>query len=148
MSIRCRTPLITLCSDASRIRVQMSECGECSPDATALRITQGGCPKYEEVCVEVTPRYGCGTPNMPAQQQIITRELPRVTLTYPLHEVDSDGFATFVLDNKLMELGYGRYNAQVLTDGCAPITFDIDLVCGRGSLRAVAIDRSGCGSAM
>lgn len=146
MSIRCRTPLISLCSDAARIRVQAAECGGCAPDTVSLRITQAGCAKYEEVCVEVEQRYGCGTPNMPLQQQIIMRELPRASLTYPLHEVDADGFAIFVLDSKLSQLGLGRYNAALVSDGCKPYHFDIDLICGERGPYAVAIDRSTCGS--
>lgn len=147
MSIRCRTPLIALCSDASRIRVQVSECGDCTPTTTSLRLTQAGCAKYEEVCVEVEQHYGCGTNNMPARQQITMRELPRASLTYPLHEIDVDGFAVFVLDAKLSELGVGRYHARLITEGCVPFDFDIDLVCGSNTPRAIAVDRANCGGA-
>lgn len=145
MSIKRRTPLIALCLDAARIRVQTSECGVGASDTTSLRITQGGCPKYEEVCVEVIPHYGCGFNNMPPQQQIVRREIPRAALTYPLHEVDADGFATFVLDNKLSELGIGRYHAQLIEDGISTFSFDIDLVHGNPVARAIAIDRANCG---
>lgn len=141
---RCVTPLIQLCDTTSQIRLDLGSCSPCSPEATALIIRKGGCKEYETVCVEPEPRpatsCGCGCcPTIPLPfGNKRTVEIPKPTLVYPLHEVDSEGMSVFALDGKLKQLGYGRYHAAVMVNGVeTQLRFDIDYVETVGGIQGI-----------
>ena len=131
--LRCHKPLAVITDCDGRFFVQLDDCSSCTKPPTELVIMQGGCVEYEQK-VEYTkcqPRsFGCCTPQVCSAPQVKLVEKPRATLVYPLHEVDDDNRAVFVLDGKLKALGYGRYTTQINFDDCPPYEFDIDYTCG------------------
>lgn len=143
MMRKCFNPLIPLTDCDGRLSLDLGG-RHCSSTTTHLVITQGGCDTYEDVVHYKTcePRgWGCCAnvclPNIVVETVVV----PKASITYPLHEVDCDGQAVFVLDGKLKQLGYGRYHAQVVQDGCGVLTFDIDYHCSNGSVQSISAEK-------
>lgn len=109
---RCRVPLIEICPATSQIRLDLSLCDPCSPSTLALLIRKGGCAERVLVC-EQPELVPCGCcPQLPPRPRWV--EVPRPFVIYPLHEVDCNGLAVFVLDEAMETLGAGRLEAVVL----------------------------------
>lgn len=141
---RCHTPLIEICDTTSQIKLDLGKCDPCSVKPTALLIKQGGCVEYETICEEVDTQVCCGVIDNRPYSRIIKKSVPKPkpSVLYPLHEVDPQGMSVFVLDGKLKQLGYGRYNAVVMIDGYeTELRFDVDYVCGRVGISAIETER-------
>lgn len=114
--VRCHVPLISICDNTSQIKLHLGACGICAGTPAALWLRKGGCTEWETVCT--TPRQSpcCGVvDNRPVywgSKSVV--EKPKPSIIYPLHEIDTQGMSVFVLDDKLKELGYGRYRATVM----------------------------------
>ena len=143
---RCRKPLIQLCDGASRLVINLGACAPCSVEPNRLILTQGGCPVYEEICEPAEASVTCGCPpnGHTVAPVIRVREVPKKRLIYPLHQIDEDGNAVFILDNKLSMLDYGRVEAAVEfgTNGC--YEFDIEYTHGAVKVRAVDVAYMEC----
>ena len=139
---RCLVPLIPLTDCDGRINVRLSNCGDCTAETTSLVLTKGGCPEYEDIVTEIectNHGFGCGCQcSCPPQISVVTVEKPKPQLIYALHEINCDNEAVFVLDSKLSQAGYGRYNATVMRGDCAVLNFDIDYRCGVGNITAIS----------
>lgn len=139
---RCHTPLIEICDRVSQIKLDLGSCDLCAAQATALLLRKAGCVEYETVCEEVPSEVCCGVVDNRPHSRIIKRTVakPKPSVSYPLHEIDSQGLSVFVLDDKLKTLGYGRYQAVLMLDGCeTDIVFDVDYVCGYANLGAITL---------
>lgn len=143
---RCRKPLIHLCDGVSRLVINLSGCTPCSVEPNRLIITQSGCPVYEEVCEEIEVDTPCGCPPNGHTRSYVqhVREVPKSKVIYPLHEIDENGNAVFVIDNKLTKLGYGRYTAMVEFGTCGCYEFDIEYTCGNTKPISVDAVYMGC----
>lgn len=141
---KCLTPLIPLTDCTGRLAINLGDCN-CSNEITHLVITQGGCDTYQEVVhyKECEPRgWGC-CPNVCIPQVVVeTVPVPKASITYPLHEMDCDGNAVFVLDGKLGQLGYGRYHAKILHEKCCVMEFDIDYHCAGGFIQSISTEKA------
>ena len=141
--IRCFTPLIELTDCDGRLFVNLGNCNCSKP--TELVLYQAGCTEYETYC-EVEPctnhSFGCCSCfTLPRVVQKV-REVPKRSISYPLHEVDEHGNATFVLDGKLKELGFGRYEAHIVNDGCEMQRFDIEYTCKTPTIYDITVGRN------
>lgn len=151
---RCHIPLIEICDSTGQIKLDLSSCGVCAETPAALLLRKGGCAEWMTICEP--PRTECcgvvdNRPVYWGSKRAV--EKPKPSVIYPLHEIDPEGMSVFVLDDKLKELGYGRYHAVVLLadDGTLPavrpvqemdykatdIVFDIDYVEYRLSLAGI-----------
>lgn len=112
---RCHTPLIEICDNTSQIKLDLGSCGACAARPAALLLQKGGCTEYEVVCEQQTLEC-CGViDNRPITYQTKqSRPIPKPSVLYPLHEIDTQGMSVFVLDGKMRILGYGRLHAVVL----------------------------------
>lgn len=137
---RCHTPLIELCDDTSQIKLDLGACHPCAGKATALLLRKGGCTEYETVCEEIEDDTCCGSTSRRVVKRAVPK--PRPTVIYPLHEVNPMGASVFVLDGKLKTLGYGRYEAVVLVDGCATdMIFDVEYICSLNKIVSITTER-------
>lgn len=145
MSIKCRRPLINVCGDTSRISIAMGQCRSCAPEAVSLRIEQAGCEVIEQYCEEVTVAVGCfcGDPVEITDTRVLQRVVPKVGVTYPLHETNSRGEAVFIIDSKFHALGPGRYVGIVSFGDCGSEYIDINYTCG--DTRVMGITTTGAG---
>lgn len=146
MSIRCRRPLLDICGDVSRITIGMGQCQNCPPDVVSLRIEQAGCEVVEQYCEEVVTSIGCfcGDPVEFTDTKISQRMVPKVGVTYPLHEINTNGEAVFVLDSKLSAMGPGRYVGIVSFGECGNTLIDINYTCGDTRMTRVTATNGGC----
>lgn len=150
---RCRVPLIEICDSANRIKLDLGACGVCSVAPVALLIERTGCPEYEVICETPDPAPCCGVltdyPNDYYSRRVV--EIPKRSVTYPLHEIDANGLSVFVLDDKLKLLGYGRLHATILLDDIVDtflkprykrtdLVFDIDYVEYKASIGSIIVD--------
>lgn len=128
---RCFTPLIPLCDSHTEIKLNLGLCDPCGVRPTTLKIAPQVCSQeeFEYTCDDEPIQTGC----CPTSQLIARREQKKLTpiakpfVIYPLHEINNEGLAVFVLDDSLKQLGYGRLNAVILVDGQETnIKFDID----------------------
>ena len=143
--IKCRKPLIMLCDEASRLVLNVASCAPCSIEPNRLILTKGSCPEYEEVCEVVEDEPPCGCPPTGYSYHVTrVQEVQKPQVVYPLHEVDDDGNAVFVLDNKLATLGPGRYNAVVEFGTCGRFEFDVQYACANMQVRGVSVAYNGC----
>lgn len=154
---RCHTPLIEICDSTSQIKLDLGACDPCATKPTALLIRRAGCVEYETICEEVPAEVCCGvidnrqgvrtgnaSEHIRPHSRIIKRSVPKPkpSVLYPLHEIDPQGMSVFVLDGKLKELGYGRYNAVVMADNCeTELVFDVDYICGRIGIKGIETER-------
>lgn len=154
---RAFTPLIEICDSTSQIKLDLGACDPCTAKPTALLLRRAGCEEYETICEEVEAEVCCGvidsrwgvragdtSGHIRPHSRIIKRSVPKPkpSVLYPLHEIDPQGMSVFVLDGKLKELGYGRYNAVVMVDNCeTELTFDVDYICGRIGIGAIETER-------
>ena len=144
--IRCRKPLILLCDGASRLVLNTFGCRPCSVEPNRLILTKGGCPEYEEVGEVVEEEPPCGCPPSGYSYHVVhVQEVQKSKVIYPLHEVDDDGNAVFVLDNKLALLGPGRYNAVVEFGTCGRFEFDVQYACANMSVQGIDVAYDNCG---
>lgn len=110
----CHIPLISICDRTTQIKLNLSSCSACDGEAAALVLSKAGCDEYETVCAP-PPNTCCGVIDNRYKFSMPRSVLkPKPTVIYPLHEVDTEGYSVFVLDNNLKKLGYGRYNAKVV----------------------------------
>ena len=151
---RCHRPLIRLCRADRQLRLDLNDCGPCGTAPAALLLQRGGCPEYEERCEIPTVPCGCVTFQWPPVLRRV--EKPRPSVVYPLHEIDPEGLAVFVFDDKLWELGPGRYEATVLLLAddeparrlqdtvyrLSDVRFDVDLVKEAMPLHAIHTARA------
>ncbi len=141
---RCLSPLIEICDSTSQIKLDLGACDPCATKPTALLLKRAGCVEYETICEEVPAEVCCGVIDNRPHSRIIKRSVPKPkpSVLYPLHEIDPQGMSVFVLDGKLKELGYGRYNAVVMVDNCeTELVFDVDYICGRIGIGAIETER-------
>lgn len=134
----CRVPLIKLTDCDGRIMVRLSNC-DCTAETTELRIIRDGCKEFQEkVIIDncVNHSFGCCTPCLPSVR-VVQEEVPKPTVTYPLHEIDCNGRAVFVFDGKLKAMGYGRYKAEIVQNNCSILQFNIDYQCGTGEIFSI-----------
>lgn len=145
MSIRCRRPLLNLCGDVSRINIAMGRCRSCAPEAVSLRIEQAGCEEIEQYCAEVTTAIGCfcGDPVEFTDTRVLQRVVPKVGVTFPLHEMNSRGEAVFVIDNKFHAMGPGRYVGIVSFGDCGSEIIDINYACGDTRITGITATNTG-----
>lgn len=131
--IRCFKPLITLTDCDGRFTLHLNDC-YCNAPNIVMELIRDGCAEYEEI-VELKEcnnySFGCFTLKCSPQVTITYKEKPRPKLVYPLHEIDCDGRAVFVFDNKLALLGHGRYTAYIKQQDRELACFDIDYVPSR-----------------
>lgn len=144
---RCFTPLIEICDSTSQIKLDLGSCGVCSTKPAALLLSKAGCPEWETICEPPPDQSCCGVvdtrPAYYGSKRVI--EKPKPAVVYPLHEIDTEGQSVFVLDGKLKQLGYGRYNARVLLgepEAYEPtdLVFDIDYVASVGGIGAISTE--------
>lgn len=145
MSIRCRRPLLNLCGDVSRISIAMGRCRSCAPEAVTLRIERAGCDEIEQYCDEVTTSVGCfcGDPVEFTDTRVLQRVIPKVGVTYPLHETNSRGEAVFAIDNKFHAMGHGRYVGIVSFGDCGSEVIDINYTCGDTRITGITATNTG-----
>lgn len=147
MSIKCRRPLLNICGDVSRITIGMGQCSNCPPEVVSLRIEQAGCAVIEQYCEEVVVAVGCacGDPVTFTDTKISQRVVPKVGVTYPLHEINMNGEAVFALDGKFSAMGPGRYVGIVSFGECGHTLIDINYTCGDTRMtRITATNAEGC----
>ena len=141
---RAFTPLIEICDSTSQIKLDLGACDPCATKSTTLLLRRAGCVEYETICEEVPAEVCCGVIDNRPHSRIIKRSVPKPkpSVLYPLHEIDPRGMSVFVLDGKLKELGYGRYNAVVMIDNCeTELVFDVDYICGHVGIGAIETER-------
>lgn len=149
---RCFTPLIEICPSTSQILLDLDSCGGC-PAIPALLLRRGGCVEQELVCEPPPEPQVCGCcPTLTKRPRWVTKTQPSVI--YPLHDIDCNGMYVFVLDDKLMELGFGRLEATILVEddgtypaeryhtseknyAVTPIRFDVDYLPYQMPLRGI-----------
>lgn len=144
MSIKCRRPLLNLCGEVSRISIALGACRTCPTDEISLRIEQAGCAVVEQYCEEETIAIGClcGDPVEITDTRIKQREVPKLGVNYPLHEIDSMGNAVFVIDNKFHAMGPGRY-VGVVSFGDSEERIDINYSTGGTRVRGIVAVATG-----
>lgn len=136
---RCTPQVLPLTDCDRRINIRLSTCsssGGCDPNITKLVIERAGCDEYEEVCKEVESNlHSCFNPcgcNKASTKSIVVEYVlkSKPQITYPLHEITIDNEASFVMDGKLKQFGYGQYKAYLYYGDCPPYEFLIDYSCG------------------
>lgn len=123
-------PLIKLTDCDGRLSLKLASC-LCTATPTALLLTRAGCVEYEQVVQTKMCKnhsFGCCPPVCLPTTTVINKAKVKPSITYPLHEIDCENNAVFVLDGKLKKLGYGRYTAQILHGDAVIFTFDVDYV--------------------
>lgn len=144
---RCFTPLIEICDRTSQIKLDLGSCGICPLTPAALLLQKAGCPEWETVCEPPTDQSCCGlVDNRPVYWgSKYAVEKPKPSVLYPLHEIDPEGLSVFVLDDKLKQLGYGRYNAQILIGApeqyeYTSLVFDVEYGAFMGDIGAITVE--------
>lgn len=138
---RCKRPLIELCDNTSVIKLDLVACNPCERNASQLLLRKCVPDEFEIVCLDaedVEPCCGVIDHRLSARKLKGIAAKPKPSVLYPLHEIDAAGKSVFVLDDKLKELGYGRYEAFVFVEGCdTPLEFDVEYQCGRSGIVAI-----------
>lgn len=143
---RCFTPLVAICDTTGYLSLDLGLCDPCNAPPAALALMQGGCKEYEVVCEDPDPIPACGScpprPNPYGNLRVV--EKPKLTVVYPLHEVNAKGEAVFVLDDELKKLGYGRLSGVLLygdpTNWTLGVRFDVDYLSTVSTINSISTE--------